>query len=172
MCARKVPIRIGVLGPHECTAAEAQWAGEVGAEIARAGAVLVCGGLGGVMEAAARSARHAGGLTVGILPGEDASEANPHIDVPIPTGLGPLRNALVVRACDAVIAIRGGYGTLSEIAFALRLGIPVVGLNTWTVAQGGRPDPGIHEASTPTEAVQKALALATASRSRAARRRE
>lgn len=153
-------LRIGVLGPHECSCEEYALGVEVGAEIARRGAILVCGGLGGMMEAAAKGAKSQGGLTVGILPGEKGSEANPYIDVPLPTGLGPVRNTLVVRTCDAVIAIRGSYGTLSEIAFALRLGIPVVGLKTWGVSQDGKMDPGIHVVDTPADAVAKAIELA------------
>lgn len=153
-------LMIGVLGPHECPRADAALGAEVGAEIARCGAILVCGGLGGMMEAAAKGAKSQGGLTVGILPGDDASAANAHIDVPLPTGLGAVRNTLVVRGCDAVIAIRGSYGTLSEIAFALRLGVPVVGLRTWSVSRDGKTDPGIHVAESPAEAVNMAVQLA------------
>jgi uncharacterized protein (TIGR00725 family) len=95
--------------------------------------VVVCGGLGGVMEAACRGAREAGGLTVGILPGLDRSAANPYVEVALPTGLGEGRNLLVVRAADALIAVGGGYGTLSEIALALKAGKPVVGLGSWEI---------------------------------------
>jgi uncharacterized protein (TIGR00725 family) len=95
--------------------------------------VVVCGGLGGVMEAACRGAKDAGGTTVGILPGSDRAAANPFVDVAIPTGLGEARNALVVRAADALIAVGGGYGTLSEIALALKAGKPVVGVGTWDI---------------------------------------
>ena len=101
--------------------------------MARAGAVLVCGGLGGAMEAACRGAKAEGGTTLGILPGTDRSAANPYVDVAVPTGLGEARNALVVRAADALIAVEGGYGTLSEIALALRAGKPVIGLGTWEI---------------------------------------
>ncbi|MBN1269326.1 MAG: TIGR00725 family protein [Kiritimatiellae bacterium] len=160
MTKHKVPVRIGVLGPHNCSDDEAQRGREIGAGIAKAGAILVCGGLGGMMQAAAEGARSAGGTTVGILPGEDAAEANRFIEIPLPTGLGALRNAVLVRMCDAVIAIHGGYGTLSEIGFALRLKVPVVGLGTWSVCRNGQPDPGIHAASTPAEAVKKAIELA------------
>ena len=153
-------LKIGVLGPHDCSTEERSLGFEVGAEIARNGAVLVCGGLGGMMEAAAEGAKSEQGLTVGILPGENASHANEFIDVALPTGLGPVRNALIVRACDAVIAIRGGYGTLSEIAFALRLNVPVVGLETWSVVQDGKADQGIHVAKSPKEAVAMAIKLA------------
>jgi uncharacterized protein (TIGR00725 family) len=105
----------------------------VGRELAVRGAVVVCGGLGGVMEAACRGAKEAGGLTVGILPGTDRAAANPFVDVGIPTGLGEARNALVVRAADAVIAVGGGYGTLSEIALALKAGKRVAGLDSWEI---------------------------------------
>jgi uncharacterized protein (TIGR00725 family) len=105
--------------------------------------VVVCGGLGGVMEAACRGAREAGGLTVGILPGADRAAANPFVEVAIPSGLGEARNALVVRAADALIAVGGGYGSLSEIALALKAGKRVVGLDSWDI-EGVIPagDPG------------------------------
>ena len=109
------------------------------------------------MEAAAEGAKSEGGLTVGILPGENAADANRHIDIPLPTGLGAFRNTLVVRACSAVIAIHGQYGTLSEIAFALRLGIPVIGLQTWQVVQNGKLDEGVTPASTAADAVEQAF---------------
>jgi uncharacterized protein (TIGR00725 family) len=105
----------------------------VGRELAARGAVVVCGGLGGVMEAACRGAKAGGGRTVGILPGIDRAAANPFVDTAIPTGLGEARNALVVRAADALIAVGGGYGTLSEIALALKAGKPVVGLDSWDI---------------------------------------
>jgi uncharacterized protein (TIGR00725 family) len=95
--------------------------------------VLVCGGLGGAMEAACRGAKAAGGTTVGILPGSDRAAANPFVDVAVPTGLGQGRNLVVVHAADAVVAVGGGYGTLSEIALALRHGKPVVGLGSWEI---------------------------------------
>ncbi len=132
----------------------------MGRLIAEAGATLFCGGLGGMMQAAAEGAKSAGGKTVGILPGADQGAANPFIDLAIPTSLGAYRNAVLVRSCDAVIAIHGAYGTLSEIAFALRLGIPVVGLHTWELHRNGAPDPGIHDAQTAKEAVEWALKLA------------
>ena len=105
----------------------------VGRLVAQRGAALVCGGLGGVMEAACRGARAEGGATIGILPGLDRSAANPHVQVAIATGLGEARNALVVRAADCLIAVGGAYGTLSEIALALKAGKRVVGLNTWEI---------------------------------------
>ena len=105
----------------------------VGRELAARGAVVVCGGLGGVMEAACRGAKEAGGRTLGILPGTDRAAANPFVDTAVATGLGEARNALVVRAADALIAVGGGYGTLSEIALALKAGKRVVGLDSWDI---------------------------------------
>lgn len=127
------------------TAAEA-----VGRGLAARGAVVVCGGLGGAMEAACRGAKEAGGMTVGLLPGLDRRDANPYVDVAVTTGLGEARNALVVRAADALIAVGGGYGTLSEIGLALRTGKRVVGLGTWEID-------GIDPASSPEEAVEAVL---------------
>ena len=129
---------------------------EVGRRIAQAGYGLICGGLGGVMEAACRGARNAGGLTVGVLPGVEAVEANQHVSVAIPTGMGQMRNVIIVMAARAVIAIGGGAGTLSEIGHALRLGRRVIGLRTWQVAIGGRPAE-VHVATTAEEAVRLAL---------------
>jgi uncharacterized protein (TIGR00725 family) len=154
---------IGVLGPNTVTTEEHTLGVDVGRCIASAGAVLLCGGLGGMMRAAAEGAKSAGGQTVGILPGNARSEANPFIDTAIPTGMGVYRNALLVNACDAVIAIHGAYGTLSEVAFALRLGIPVVGLDTWEVRRNGQTDPSIHVAHSAQEAVELAIKLAAAS---------
>lgn len=105
----------------------------VGAELARRGAVLVSGGLGGVMQAACRGARSAGGTTLGILPGHDRSEANAYVDVAVATGMGELRNGLVVRSADALVAVAGGFGTLSEIALALKAGKTVAGIATWEI---------------------------------------
>jgi len=119
-----VPLRIAVVGAAEASAAEEETAEMVGAALGAAGAVLICGGRGGVMAAAARGCQAAGGLTVGVLPGVDAADANPWIRVPLPTGLGEARNAVVVRAADAVLAIGGRWGTLSEIALATKMGIP------------------------------------------------
>lgn len=119
---------IAVVGGSTCSAAEADLAEDVGRRLAVAGAMVVCGGLGGVMEAVARGVREAGGLTIGVLPGADPHEANRFVDVPLATGMGEMRNALIVRAARAVIAIGGGHGTLSEVALALRIGTPVVGL--------------------------------------------
>ncbi|QBG46560.1 TIGR00725 family protein [Verrucomicrobia bacterium S94] len=154
-------IHIGVLGPHTTTPEQYELGLSVGREIAENGAVLFCGGLDGMMRAAAEGAKSAGGLTVGILPGTDKAAANEFIDIRIPTDLGAYRNALLVRSCDAVIAIHGAYGTLSEIAFALRLKVPVIGLNTWEIRRNDQPDPGIHTAQTAEAAVALALRLAT-----------
>jgi uncharacterized protein (TIGR00725 family) len=110
-----------------------------GASIARAGAVLVTGGLGGAMEAACRGAKGASGLTLGILPGTDRREGNPFVDIAVPTGMGEMRNALVVRAADGVLAFNGGFGTLSELALALKLGKPVISIGSWELSIGGRP---------------------------------
>ena len=114
------------------------------------------------MEAACRGARAEGGTTVGILPGVDRQEANAYVDIPIATGLGEARNTVVVHAADAVVAVSGGYGTLSEIGFALKIGRPVVGLGTWDLLQDGRPAEAVIEAATPSQAVTKAIALAQA----------
>jgi uncharacterized protein (TIGR00725 family) len=153
---------VAVVGPSDATPEEVDAAREVGAELARAGAVLVCGGLGGAMEATCEGARSEGGTTVGFLPGVDRADANRFVTVAIPTGMGELRNGLVVRAADGVIAVGGAYGTLSEIGFALRTGKPVVGLRTWELARSGRPDPGIVVAQTPVEAVATLLARISA----------
>jgi uncharacterized protein (TIGR00725 family) len=120
---------VAVVGGSECSPAEADAAEAVGRRLAEAGAVVLCGGLTGVMEAVAKGARAGGGLTIGILPGNDPADANPFIDVPLATGMGEMRNALIIRAARAVIAIAGGWGTLSEIALAQRIGTPVVGLH-------------------------------------------
>lgn len=156
----KKTLKIGVLGPHVCNQEQKKLGLDVGSAIAVRGGILVCGGLGGMMEAAAEGAKKAGGKTVGILPGTDTADANPYIDLALPTGLGSFRNLLVVRSCDAVIAICGGYGTLTEIAFALRLGISVVGLKTWVLINNNAIDPGIHVAENPEEAVEQAFRLA------------
>lgn len=129
---------------------------EVGRLLAEAGCTIVCGGLGGVMEAACRGAKSAAGLTIGILPGTARSDANPFVDVAIATGMGEARNVVIVRTADVLVAVGGGFGTLSEIGHALRLGKRVVGLDTWEVSIGGR-DPGVLRASTPEEAVRMLL---------------
>ena len=152
---------VAVIGPGRADDQVLAAAEAVGRELARRGAAMVCGGLGGAMEAACRGARAEGGLTIGILPGADRSQANPFVSVAIPTGLGELRNGLVVRAGDAVIAVGGEFGTLSEIGFALKLGRPVVGLTTWELARGGQPvTDAIVVADDPGAAAARALELA------------
>ena len=152
---------ISVIGGGDRPPAEAlQMAEAVGRELARRGVVVACGGMGGVMEAACRGAKAEGGITIGILPGTNPKEANPYVDYPICTGIGYARNVIVARTGRAVIAIDGAYGTLSEISHALIDGIPVVGLNTWQLACADKPDTGIIQATTPAEAVDKALKAA------------
>ena len=143
-------IRIAVIGGSRAGRQAVDAAFEVGRLIARAGAIVVCGGLGGVMEAACRGAREEGGLVVGILPGGSPADANPWVDVPIATGLGYTRNSLVVMNADAIIAVDGEFGTLSEIAYGKIHGKKVVGLGTWDVK-------GVITATTPEEAVRLSL---------------
>ena len=152
---------IAVIGGGQCSKEEAKLAEEVGRELARQGAILVCGGLGGVMEAACKGASLQGGITIGILPGDSRQPANPYVQIPIVTGMGYARNIAVVKSAQAVIAIGGNYGTLSEISHALQSGIPVIGLNTWSLSRKGQQDNSIIPAQNPTEAVNKALELAT-----------
>lgn len=144
---------IGVIGESEFSdAAHEALAEQTGRLIAQAGYLLVCGGLTGVMEAACRGARAAGGQTVGILPGTDRADANPHVTVAIPTGLGQMRNVVIVLTADALIAVGGGFGTLSEVAHALRYGKPVIGLRTWEATRAGRRAP-ITVVQTPEDAL-------------------
>jgi uncharacterized protein (TIGR00725 family) len=153
---------VAVCGAGEAAPALARDAQQVGRGLAEAGAVVVCGGLGGVMEAACRGAREAGGVTVGLLPGGDRRQGNRWLSVALPTGLGELRNGLIVRACDALVAIGGGPGTLSEIALALKLGRPVVGLGTWELAREGEAVELFTRAADAGETVARALAFASA----------
>jgi len=150
---------ITVIGGSAASRGELLAAEEVGREIARRGAVLVCGGLGGIMEAACRGAKSAGGLTVGILPGVDRRGANDFVDIPLPSGMGYARNILVAYSGDAVIAIGGKHGTLSEIAFASIKGTPVVSLGSWELDESRLPSPLVH-AKDAKDAVDKAFALA------------
>ena len=150
---------IAVIGGEKPSSEEARLAEEVGRELARRGAILVCGGLGGVMEAACRGASSEGGVTIGILPGDNREAANPYIQIPIVTGMGYARNAIVVKSAQAIIAIDGSYGTLSEIGHALQNNIPVIGLNTWSLSRNETPDNSIILAKDPTEAVDKTLSL-------------
>jgi len=154
------PVTIAVIGEGDPTPEIAMLAEAVGGEIASAGAVLVCGGLAGVMEAACRGAYQQGGVTIGILPGLRPGDANPYVTYPIPTGLGHARNILVVRSAQAVIAIGGKYGTLSEIAFAKIEGVAVIGLQTWEVRREGVDEDWIARARDPKEAVKMALEAA------------
>ena len=150
---------IAVIGGSQATPAELEAAEQAGREIARAGAILVCGGMGGVMEAACKGAYQMGGLTIGILPGENRLHANEYVKIPIVTGIGYARNITVVKSAQAVIAISGSYGTLSEIGYALQSGLPVVGLETWRISRKGNEKSPIIEAKTPAEAVETALEM-------------
>jgi hypothetical protein len=152
---------IAVIGGSRCSPEEAKLAEAVGREIAQKGAILVCGGMGGIMEAACRGAHTEGGMTIGILPGESRRVANPYVQIPVVTGIGYARNVIVVKSAQAVIAIGGSYGTLSEISHALQSNIPVIGLNTWSISKNDLPDSSIILAQNPAEAVDKALNLAT-----------
>jgi uncharacterized protein (TIGR00725 family) len=151
--------RIGVMGPALCLPEVYNLAREVGYLIGKNGAILICGGRGGVMEASAKGAREAGGITIGILPGASASEANAYIDIPIVTDLGNARNAINVLTSQAIIAIHGSYGTLSEIALALKCHTPVVGLDTWDLIPPGGIALPITYARTAEDAVAAALEL-------------
>jgi len=151
---------VGVVGGGEAGAEALDAAQEVGRHLAKRGAVVLCGGLGGVMEAACRGAKMEGGTTVGILPSDDRHHANEYVDVAIATGMGEARNALVVRAADVLIAIDGEFGTLSEIALALRTGTPVVGIDTWELSMAGQVVDPILRVHDPVAAVEAALALA------------
>jgi uncharacterized protein (TIGR00725 family) len=141
---------VAVIGPSNATADETRAAEAIGRGLADGGAILVCGGLGGVMSAACHGASAAAGVTVGFLPEADRESANEWVQIALPTGLGELRNGLIIRAADAVIAVGGAYGTLSEIALALRTNVPVIGLHTWDIE-------GIERVGTPGEAVERAL---------------
>jgi uncharacterized protein (TIGR00725 family) len=152
--------RIGVMGPGSCSSDIYALAQEVGYLLAMKGAILICGGHGGVMEASARGAKAGGGITIGILPGASATEANPFIDIPIVTDLGNARNTVNVLTSQSIIAIDGSYGTLSEIALALKCGTPVVGLRTWDAANSKGERLPITLVSTAEEAVRAALSMA------------
>lgn len=151
---------IAVIGDSSCSSEEAKVAETVGELLAQRGVTIICGGLGGVMEAACRGAKSKGGLTIGVLPGEDPSMANPYVDIPIATGIGYARNMAVVKSAQTVIAIGGNYGTLSEIAYALKSGIPVIGLNSWALSRNGKEDDPIIRVNDAQEAVDKAIVLA------------
>ncbi len=156
--ARTHRVVIGVMGAGQCDETIGEMARRVGALIAQRGAVLLCGGRSGVMEAAARGAKEAGGLTIGIMPGMNASETppNPYIDIAVFTGMHDGRNWVNVCSSDAIIAISGGYGTLSEIALALKIGKPVVLLHSWDMP--ALEHARLYRAQTPEEAVDLAFA--------------
>ena len=157
---------VSVIGSSNPTTNEhVELAEAVGRELANRGVTVACGGLTGIMEAVCRGAKSAGGVTIGILPGRAAADANNYVDIPIVTNMGYSRNAIVVYTGSAVIAVGGAYGTLSEIGYALGEGIPVVGLKTWELSRNGDGQPvdgAIIAASDPVDAVEKALAAATA----------
>lgn len=142
---------IAVIGAGECDQRIYKMAEALGKELARNGFTIICGGLGGVMEGACKGAKEAGGLTIGVLPGEQVHDANPFVDVPIATGMGIGRNIVIVRTAQVVVAVDGSFGTLSELAFALQLNKPVVGLETWDVSEK------IVKTSTPVEAVNEII---------------
>jgi uncharacterized protein (TIGR00725 family) len=149
----KQRVFVGVVGAGSCSREVYNLAIEVGREVAKNNGVLICGGLGGVMEGAARGAKESGGITIGILPTSKKSDANPYVDYPIATGLGEGRNLLVVKSSDVVISLPGRYGTLSEMAFCLKLRIPLVNLSDWELA------PEVVRAKDPQEAVKIALSM-------------
>ena len=160
---RRAPY-VAVVGASAGTPSELALGETVGRLLAERGAVLVCGGMGGVMEAAAGGAMNAGGTTVGILPTDSRLDANPYLTIAVATGMGEARNAIVVRTADVVIAVHGEYGTLSEIALALKMGKPVVGLGTWELVREGTAVNAIVQASSPEDAVATALQLVAAAR--------
>lgn len=147
---------VAVIGAGECDAELAEAAREVGRRLAEAGCVVLTGGLGGVMEAASRGAAEAGGLVVGVVPGADPGSANPHVTLAIATGMGDARNAILANSAEAFLAVGGAYGTLSEIAFALERGKPVVSLGSWDV------DPAVEKADSPAQAVERLLSRSAA----------
>jgi uncharacterized protein (TIGR00725 family) len=155
-----VSFYIGVAGASQPATSLLEAAEALGGRLAEAGAVVVCGGGSGVMTAVCRGARAAGGTTVGLLPGLDRRDGNPYLEVALPTGLGQGRNLLLVRASDALVAVGGGFGTLSAVALALRTGVPVVGLSTWSLGLDGRPVDAFPVASGPGEAARLALEAA------------
>ncbi len=153
---------IAVVGGDKASADALAAAEEVGRELAEHGCALVCGGRGGVMEAACRGARSRGGHTIGVLPSTNRRDANEYVEFPVVTGIGAARNAIVVLSGDAVIAIDGSYGTLSEIALALVFGKPVVTLSSWTFEREDHPPPPLIRAENARDAVAKAVAAAQA----------
>jgi uncharacterized protein (TIGR00725 family) len=155
-----VSLYIGVAGASRPAPGLLEQGEVLGRRLAEAGAVVVCGGGSGVMEAACRGARSAGGTTVGLLPGLDRRDGNPHLSVAVPTGMGQGRNLLLVRSSDAMVAVGGGFGTLSEIALALRTGVPVVGLATWSLHLDGGPVDAFQVAEDAEDAARLAISAA------------
>ncbi len=153
---------VAVVGAADCDEATSATAEEVGRLLAVRDAIVVTGGAGGVMEAACRGTKAAGGTTIAFLAGLSRREANSYVDIALPTGMGEMRNMLIVRAADVLIAIGGEFGTLSEISFALKVGTPVVGLGTWELVRDGRTSDAIEVVDSPVDAVETALSLAGA----------
>ena len=151
---------IAVIGGSEYVEEDCRAAEEVGAQLAQAGALLLCGGRSGVMEAVCKGAKEHGGTTIGFLPGERRGDENDYVDIALATGLGEMRNMMIIHACDVVIAVGGEFGTLSELGFALRVGKPVVGLGTWELSKKGKTSDAIDVVEDPETAVKKALELA------------
>ena len=148
---------IAVIGGGKCSKKIATLAEEVGQELAKHDATLICGGLGGVMKSVCKGVRQAGGQTIGVLPGNNSEDANPYVQIPIVTGMGEMRNVIILKSAQAVIAIDGKFGTLSEIGHALARGLPVIGLDTWELSKKGKPDKSIILAQDAKDAVNKAL---------------
>lgn len=161
---------IAVIGGAQCSQGQAEFAEAVGRDLALAGVDIVCGGRGGVMEAACKGAFEAGGRTIGILPGATEADANPYLTIAIPTSLGEARNLIVATACEVIIAIAGSFGTLSEIAFALKRDKFVIGFETWEAATASKVEAKIQTASTAEEAVSMALAALEQARKKHGRR--
>ena len=150
-------IIIAIIGTRKPSPEESSLAEEVGRELAKNGITLICGGLGGVMEDACRGARAEGGLTIGIIPGDDPKSANPYVQIPIVTGIGYARNVIIVKTAQAIIAVGGGYGTLTELGHALDSKKPVIGLKTWKFSRNNQMDKSIIRVNSAKEAVSKAL---------------
>ena len=150
-------IIIAVIGTRKPSPEESSLAEEVGRELAQNGITLICGGLGGVMEDTCRGARAEGGLTIGVIPGDDPKSANPYVQIPIVTGIGYARNVFIVKTAQAIIAVGGGYGTLTELGYALDSKKPVIGLKTWKFSRNNRMDKSIIRVNSAKEAVSKAL---------------
>jgi uncharacterized protein (TIGR00725 family) len=150
---------IAVIGTRQPSPEESKLAQEVGRELAKNGVVLICGGLGGVMKETCRGAYGAGGLTIGVIPGDDRKSANPYVQIPIVTGIGYARNVIIIKSAQAVIAVGGGYGTLTEIGYALDSKIPVIGLGTWKISRNNQIDKSIIRAANAKQAVSQALKL-------------